>query len=47
MAIVKMKHLRMVAMTSDREELLRRLQHAGCVEIVPVSKTHLRAHETP
>jgi len=34
MAIVKMKHLRMVAMTSDREELLRRLQHAGCVEIV-------------
>ena len=34
MAIVKMKHLRMVAMTSDREKLLRLLQHMGCVEIV-------------
>lgn len=34
MAIVKMKHLRMVAMTSDREALLRRLQHMGCVEVV-------------
>ena len=34
MAIVKMKRLRMVAMARDREELLRRLQHMGCVEIV-------------
>ncbi len=34
MAIVKMKHLRMVAMTVDREALLRKLQHLGCVEIV-------------
>ena len=34
MAIVKMKRLRMVAMTADREALLRRLQHMGCVEIV-------------
>ena len=34
MAIEKMKHLRMVAMTSDREALLRKLQHMGCVEIV-------------
>ena len=34
MAIVKMKHLRVVAMVQDREELLRRLQHMGCVEIV-------------
>ena len=34
MAIVKMKHLRMVAMVSDREELLRLLQHQGCVEII-------------
>lgn len=33
MAIVKMKHLRLFGMTSDREELLRRLQHIGCVEI--------------
>ena len=34
MAIEKMKRLRMVAMVSDREELLRKLQHMGCVEIV-------------
>ncbi len=34
MAIEKMKHLRMVAMASDREDLLRKLQHMGCVEIV-------------
>ena len=34
MAIVKMKRLRMVAMAADREALLRRLQHMGCVEIV-------------
>ena len=34
MAIVKMKRLRMVAMTADREALLRRLQHMGCVEVV-------------
>lgn len=34
MAIVKMKRLRMVAMSADREALLRRLQHMGCVEIV-------------
>lgn len=34
MAIVKMKRLRMVAMVRDREALLGRLQHMGCVEIV-------------
>ena len=34
MAIEKMKRLRMVAMTADREALLRKLQHMGCVEIV-------------
>ena len=34
MAIVKMKRLRMVAMVQDREELLRKLQHMGCVEII-------------
>ena len=33
MAIVKMKRLRLVAMGSDREELLRLLQRMGCVEI--------------
>ncbi len=33
MAIVKMKRLRLVAMHSDRDALLRMLQHQGCVEI--------------
>ena len=33
MAIVKMKHLRLVAMGSDREGLLNLLQSMGCVEI--------------
>lgn len=33
MAIVKMKHLRLVAMGSDREPLLHLLQSMGCVEI--------------
>ena len=34
MAIVKMKRLRMLGMVSDREELLCRLQHMGCVELI-------------
>ncbi len=34
MAIVKMKRLHMVGMAGDREELLRLLQHMGCVEVV-------------
>ncbi len=33
MSIVKMKHLRLFAMAADRDELLRQLQHLGCVEI--------------
>lgn len=33
MSIVKMKHLRLVAMQQDREDLLRLLQRMGCVEI--------------
>ena len=33
MAIVKMKHLRLIAMAEDREKLLRLLQHIGCVEV--------------
>ena len=33
MSIVKMKHLRLFAMDADREELLRQLQHLGCVEV--------------
>jgi V/A-type H+-transporting ATPase subunit I len=33
MSIVKMKRLRLIGMSSDRDELFRRLQHLGCVEI--------------
>lgn len=33
MSIVKMKRLRLIAMQQSREELLKALQHAGCVEI--------------
>jgi len=33
MAIVKMKRLRLMAMTADREELLNLIQHMGCVEV--------------
>ncbi|WP_253291069.1 V-type ATP synthase subunit I [Pseudoflavonifractor sp. MSJ-37] len=33
MAIVKMKRVRLFGMRSDREELLKLLQHMGCVEI--------------
>ena len=34
MAIVKMKHLRLMAMQQDRDRLLHLLQSMGCVEIV-------------
>ena len=37
MAIVKMKHLRLVAMAEDRESILRLLQHMGCVEVSEAS----------
>ena len=33
MAIVKMKRLRLFGMASDREALLRQLQHLGCVQV--------------
>ena len=33
MAIVKMKRVRLLALASDREDLMARLQHLGCVEI--------------
>ncbi len=33
MAIVKMKHLRLVALEHDRDALLRRLQKLGCVQL--------------
>ena len=32
MSIVKMKRLRLIGMRSEREEMLRLLQHMGCVE---------------
>ncbi|MDY3013947.1 MAG: V-type ATP synthase subunit I [Evtepia sp.] len=34
MAIVKMKRLRLLALESERDALLARLQHAGCVEVL-------------
>lgn len=34
MSIVKMKRLRLLSLASQREELLARLQHAGCVEVL-------------
>ena len=33
MSIVKMKRLRMIALASEREEILSRLLHVGCVEL--------------
>lgn len=39
MSIVKMKRLRLIGMSSDRDELFRQLQHLGCVEIdEPIDK---------
>ena len=32
MAIVAMRHLRLIGLQSEREEMLRRLQHLGCLE---------------
>ena len=34
MAIVKMKRLRLLSLAGEREELLARLQRAGCVEVL-------------
>ena len=33
MAIVAMRHLRLIGLQAEREEMLRRLQHLGCLEI--------------
>ena len=33
MAIVKMKHLQVLALERDHDAILRRLQHMGCLEI--------------
>lgn len=34
MAIVKMKRLRLLSLEKEREQLLSRLQRAGCVEVL-------------
>lgn len=36
MAIVTMKHLRLVGLEGEREALLRALQDMGCVEVTGV-----------
>ena len=33
MAIVKMKHLHLLALAKEHDAILRKLQHMGCVEI--------------
>lgn len=33
MAIVTMRHLRLIGLQAEREDMLRRLQHLGCLEI--------------
>ena len=33
MAIVAMRHLRLIGLQAEREEMLRQLQHLGCLEI--------------
>lgn len=47
MAIVKMKHLRLIAMDADREELLRLLQRMGCVEVDEASAERLEGEGPP
>lgn len=42
MAIVKMKHVRLIAMASDREEMLGMLQRLGCVEVDEASVDQTR-----
>lgn len=39
MAIVAMRHLRLIGLQSEREEMLRRLQHLGCLEITEPEPT--------
>ena len=34
MAIVAMRHLRLIGLQSEREEILQKLQHLGCLEVV-------------
>ena len=42
MAIVKMKKLRLLAIKSQRDEILRQLLLAGCVEVTEPEKEELR-----
>ena len=34
MAIVAMRHLRLIGLQSEREEILQKLQHLGCLEVI-------------
>ena len=43
MSIVKMKRLRIFGMASDCEELLRKLQHLGCVELRAPTQAKFRS----
>ena len=45
MAIIKMKRLHLLALRSDREELLHTLQRMGCVEVTPISGENLEAYQ--
>ncbi len=46
MAIVKMKHLRLIAAASVREELVRDLSKLGCVEITSAQEDLLAEHSS-
>ena len=45
MAIVAMKHLRLVGLESEREALLKALQDMGCVEVSGVDGAEDALHE--
>ena len=42
MAIVEMKKINLVAVTTDRKKLLRALQKLGCVQIEPVGGEEMK-----
>lgn len=46
MAIIKMKRLHLLALRSDREELLHTLQRMGCVEISEPAEAPTHPQET-